>query len=300
MSLHDIWNPWHGCIKISEGCKNCYMYVNDALHGSDGSYIYKTKTDFNYPLSRNKDGWYKVDCGEQLRVCMNSDFFLEEADRWREDAWQIISERPDVKFFILTKRADRIEKCLPHDWYNGWENVIISITCENQVRADERIPYLLKIPAKHKGIMCAPLIGSISISKYLAEANGTIEQVICDGERHNIEARPCNYDWVKQLATECKQYNVTFQFIGTGTNFIKDGKLYNLKSPRLQSRMAWKSGISFKGKPIEWKLYDRIGLEITAEEQYKPHFSNYCEECGSREICNGCTDCGKCTESKNK
>ena len=24
--MHDIWNPWHGCLKYSEGCKNCYMY----------------------------------------------------------------------------------------------------------------------------------------------------------------------------------------------------------------------------------------------------------------------------------
>ena len=25
--MHDIWNPWHGCVKCSEGCKNCYMYA---------------------------------------------------------------------------------------------------------------------------------------------------------------------------------------------------------------------------------------------------------------------------------
>lgn len=24
--MHDIWNPWHGCIKKSEGCHHCYMY----------------------------------------------------------------------------------------------------------------------------------------------------------------------------------------------------------------------------------------------------------------------------------
>ncbi|MBO4344151.1 MAG: DUF5131 family protein, partial [Victivallales bacterium] len=21
--MHDIWNPWHGCRKISEGCQHC-------------------------------------------------------------------------------------------------------------------------------------------------------------------------------------------------------------------------------------------------------------------------------------
>ena len=293
MSMHDIWNPWHGCTRISEGCEHCYMMDADAARGNDGTKIYKTVTGFNYPLSRNRDGWYKVDCGEQLRVCMNSDFFIEEADQWREDAWQIISERPDVKFFLLTKRANRIKECLPHDWYKGWDNVMISVTCENQVRADERIPYLLDIPAKHKGIMCAPFIGEVNIEKYLETEQ--IEQVICDGERCASGARPCNYDWVKSLRQQCEKYNISFTFIGTGTHFIKDGKMYNLPQARLQSRMAHKSGISFVGKPIKWNLYDRMGLEITEQEQYKPTFnSEWCQECGSRQICNGCSACGLC------
>nr|WP_278849220.1 DUF5131 family protein [Megamonas funiformis] len=29
--MHDIWNPWHGCLKYSEGCKNCYMYYLDKI-----------------------------------------------------------------------------------------------------------------------------------------------------------------------------------------------------------------------------------------------------------------------------
>lgn len=293
MSMHDIWNPWHGCHRISEGCAHCYMIETDEKRGLDGTSVFKTQLGFKYPLSRNRDGWYKVESGEQLRVCMNSDFFIEEADKWREDVWQIISQRSDVKFFILTKRAHRIKECLPYDWYKGWDNVMINVTCENQEMADERIPYLLDIPAKHKGIMCAPFIGEVTIEKYLS--TGQIEQVICDGERCDVGARPCNYDWVKQLRKECEQYNVSFTFMGTGTNFIKDGKLYNLPQARLQSRMAHKSGISFRGKDIEWHLYDTMGLEITKPEQYRPTFeAPWCSECGSRPICNGCAKCRKC------
>ena len=29
--MHDIWNPWHGCVRISEGCANCYMYTLKSL-----------------------------------------------------------------------------------------------------------------------------------------------------------------------------------------------------------------------------------------------------------------------------
>ena len=28
-----IWNPWHGCHKISPGCANCYVYRRDESIG---------------------------------------------------------------------------------------------------------------------------------------------------------------------------------------------------------------------------------------------------------------------------
>ena len=62
--MHDIWNPWHGCRKCSEGCENCYMYFLDALRGKDGGTVYRTGAGFRYPLSRDKSGAYKVKSGE--------------------------------------------------------------------------------------------------------------------------------------------------------------------------------------------------------------------------------------------
>ena len=47
--MHDIWNPWHGCRKVSEGCKYCYMYALDKTRGQDCSEIYRTKDGFTYP-----------------------------------------------------------------------------------------------------------------------------------------------------------------------------------------------------------------------------------------------------------
>lgn len=291
--MHDIWNPWHGCVKCSEGCEHCYMYFLDRQRGHDGSEIYKTKTSFNYPLQKFRNGEYKVKSGEQIRICMTSDFFLKEADEWRGEAWDIIKERSDVKFFLLTKRPQRVRECLPNDWGDGWENVFLNVTCENQQRADERIPLLLALPFKHKGIMCAPLIGEITISQYLA-AN-QIEQVLCGGENYD-GARPCDYEWVKQLRKECEAHDVTFCFIETGTHFIKDGKHYQLPDKRIQSQMAYKSGISYQGKPMKFKLCDRLGLPIPEEELYVPYYGRHCQTCGSKLICNGCSKCGKCKE----
>ena len=257
--MHDIWNPWHGCKKISEGCKNCYMFYLDYVRANkDGSVIYKTK-GFNYPLSKDRYGNYKVKSGEMIRVCMNSDFFLEEADIWRDDAWRIMKIRSDVKFFLLTKRPERVLKCLPLDWGDGYDNVFFNVTCENQMRADERIPILLELPFKHKGIMCAPFIGRVSVEKYLE--SGKIEQVICGGENYG-GARECNFDWVKLLREECVKYNVRFCFIETGTKFIKDNRLYTINSKRLQSKMAYRSLVNYRGRDIIFKLKDGYGREI--------------------------------------
>ncbi len=289
--MHDIWNPWHGCVKCSEGCENCYMYFLDRVHNNGDSSLVTKTSSFNYPLSKSRNGRHKIKSGEMLRVCMTSDFFLEEADLWRDDAWEIMWQRPDVKFFLLTKRPERVREHLPKDWGDGWDNVFFNVTCENQKRADERIPLLLELPFKHKGIMCAPFIGEVSIEKYLSD--GQIEQVICGGENYD-GARPCNFDWVKNLRSECVLHNVTFCFIETGTVFIKDGKRYHIPKKTVQAEMAHKSGMYFKGKPIEWKLTDRMGLPIPEKELYVPYYGKNCSKCGSKPICNGCSECGKC------
>ena len=210
---NDIWNPWHGCRKYSEGCENYYMFYQDKQSEKDGGIIYKVKTNFNLPLKRDRQGNYKVKRGEHLRVCMTSDFFLEEADIWRDEVWDMIRIRSDVHFWILTKRADCIKDHLPWDWLDGWDNVSLNVTTENQIRADERIPILLDIPARHKGIMVAPFIGKVDLEKYLA--SGQLETVLADGENYE-GARPLHYEWVKLLYEQCKKYGISFSFYGTG------------------------------------------------------------------------------------
>ena len=288
--MHDIWNPWHGCIKKSEGCDHCYMYFLDKMRNQDGSHIYRTKAGFNYPVQKDRKGNYKIKSGEQIRVCMTSDFFLAEADEWREEAWELMRIRSDVIFFLLTKRPERVAEHLPKDWGDGWDNIFFNVTAENQQRADERIPILLDLPFKHKGVMCAPFIGQVSIRTFLE--TGQIEQVLCDGENYD-GARPCHYEWVKLLRQECVDNNVTFVFCGTGRRFVKDGRLYKLEG-NIQSQQAKKSGISFRGKPIHFDLYDSLGYPISEDDRYKPVFRERCETCGMQMCCNGCSNCGKC------
>ena len=169
-----IWNPWHGCHKVSEGCQHCYMYFLDRMRGIDTSKVSRN-ANFDMPLKRGRDGRFKVAPGMELLVGLSTDFFVEEADAWRDEAWAVIRKRPDVVFRILTKRAGRIRDHLPADWGDGYENVMLQVTTENQTRADERLSILLDVPAKHKGFMAAPLIGPVDAERYLA--TGQFEQV---------------------------------------------------------------------------------------------------------------------------
>ena len=288
--MHDIWNPWHGCVKKSEGCQHCYMYFLDKKRNADGSKIYRVKNNFDYPLHKNADGSYKIKSGECLRACLTSDFFLEEADEWRDEAWNIIKKRPDVGFYLLTKRPERVAEHLPKDWGNGWDNVFFSVTAENQARAAERLPILMDLPFKHKGVMTAPFIGAITLEKWLK--SGQIEQVVAGGENYDGN-RVLKYEWVKLLYDECVAANVMFCFIETGTKFEKDGKVYTMPSKRLQSKQAYKSCLQFAGKPIEWQLH-KPQSELFDDGWYVKHWRKNCETCGSRLICNGCSNCGEC------
>ncbi len=71
--------------------------------------------------------------------------------------------------------------------------------------------------------VAAPLIGPVDAERYLA--TGQFEQVLCGGENYD-GARPCHYEWAKGLSDQCRRHNVTFDFIETGTVFVKDGKEY--------------------------------------------------------------------------
>ncbi len=115
------------------------------------------------------------------------------------------------------------------------------------------------LPFKHKGIMTAPLLGEISIAEYLKE--GQIEQVICGGENYR-GARECRYEWVKRLRDECVEADVSFAFVGTGNNFVKDGKVLRRNDVTEKAKAAFDLKLSYVGKPIKFKLTDRLGLEI--------------------------------------
>lgn len=234
-----MWNLWHGCHKLSAGCKHCYVYRGDSKRGVDSSIITKTK-NFDLPVQKKRNGEYKIPSGSLVYTCFTSDFFLEEADEWRAEAWEMIRIRSDLRFLMITKRIDRLHESLPEDWGDKYENVTICCTVENQERADYRLPIYKEAPIKHKVIICEPLLERIDLSRY--NIGSWVEQVVAGGES-GYDARPCDFDWVMELRNLCVEQGVSFWFKQTGSKFIKNGKLYNVNR-MLQHSQARKADIN--------------------------------------------------------
>ena len=293
--MHDIWNPWHGCTKISPGCQNCYMYALDEYREvkTPSNQCHKTG-QFKYPLSKYRNGEYKIKPGERIRVNMTSDTFLSDADEWRDEIWEIIKKRSDVIFWLLTKRANRILNHLPEDWPENYKNVSLNITCENQQMFDERIDYLLEINAYHKGLCLAPLLSDIDLTYALQ--TGQIEEISIGGENYN-NPRPCRYEWVKHIAKQCEQYQVNFTWYETGTNFIKDNKKYYIPKKAIQAKLPYFAGFNKIYKPIIFDLKDENNNSVKPIN--RTFNTNNCLFCANQLMCNGCSACGNCCVPPN-
>lgn len=237
-----MWNLWHGCHKISPGCLNCYVYRADGRHERDASVVYKTAS-FDLPVKKKRGGDFKHPAGTLFWTCFTSDFLLEDADEWRIAAWQMIKQRADCHFLFITKRIDRFLVNLPGDWGDGYENVTVCCTCENQQQVDLRLPVFKIMPVRHKVIIHEPLLSAIDITAHL---DASIEEVVVGGES-GPEARVCNYDWVLNIRQQCIAAGVSFTFKQTGARFMKDRKLYRI-ARNLQHEQARKAGINFSGR----------------------------------------------------
>lgn len=218
------WNPWHGCHRVSEGCRNCYVFRIDGGHDRDAGEV-RINADYLLPLKQNRDGAWKIEPGETLFTCFSSDFLIPEADPWRADVWHMMRVREDLQFIFFTKRIERLQEVLPADWGDGYPNVTIGCTCENQDRADFRLPIFLHLPIRERMIVCEPLLSPIDLRPYLDPER--IREVTVGGESGE-NARVCDFAWVQQISAACRNAGVRFSYHQTGAQLRKDGRIYRI------------------------------------------------------------------------
>lgn len=168
------FNPWIGCTKISPACDNCYAEAIDNRFGGDhwGPKAPRRRTapaNWRKPLKWNKDAEEK---GIRYRVFCASmaDVFDNRVDaKWREDLWKLIGDTPYLDWLLLTKRPQNIEKMLPDDWgEDGYPNVWLGTTVENQDVADRNIIHLLENSAAIHFLSMEPLLQQVDIGPWLS------------------------------------------------------------------------------------------------------------------------------------
>lgn len=215
----NTWNPWHGCIKVSPGCKFCYMYRDKERYGQDPTDVVRSKNNFNDPLK-----WKEP---KLIFTCSWSDWFIEQADPWREEAWKIIKNTPHHTYQILTKRADRIKKCLPANWGDGYPNVWLGVSTEGDYHAaTDRILELRDIPASVKFISFEPLIRDL-YERYVLNVDWIIIGGESGNETGNYRYRKCSLKWIEGIIKTYRwmQPDTAIFVKQLGTHLAKELKL---------------------------------------------------------------------------
>jgi len=122
-------NFWIGCHKFTEGCRNCYMFHVQRRRELNPEEVKRVVMQWDAPLKVQKAA---AEAGEYKTVfaCSYSDFFMQEADQWRDEAWAIIRATPNLIWQLTSKRTHLIADRLPPDWSNGYPNVWLGTSVE--------------------------------------------------------------------------------------------------------------------------------------------------------------------------
>jgi protein gp37 len=241
------WNPWHGCTKVSAGCKFCYMYRDKERYGQDPTTVLRSSTTFRAPLKTGKHHWPD---GSRVFTCSWSDWFIEEADAWRPEAWEIIKARPGLTFQILTKRPERIRDHLPPDWCEGYRNVWLGVSVEDQAAADKRMQLLARVPAAVRFLSVEPLIDGLTLG--LCAVGHYFQWVIVGGESGaRDKARPCDESWVLSVVDECQAEGIPVFVKQLGSFPTRDDEPLKLRDSHGGNPDEWPDALRVRQFPTE-------------------------------------------------
>jgi protein gp37 len=216
------FNPWIGCTKVSPGCTNCYAEARDqrfanGVHWGKGAPRQRTSAG-NWRQPRQWNDIAKRTHRSRVFCASLADWLDDEVPiEWLVDLMQLIHDTPNLVWLLLTKRPEnyftRTRAALRAA---GWpekdacdaiykpDNAWIGVTVEDQKRADERIPELLKIPARVRFLSCEPLLGPLDLStSEKGDVIAPVDWIICGGES-GPNRRPMDLQWARSLRDQCR------------------------------------------------------------------------------------------------
>lgn len=265
------FNPWWGCTRVSPGCEHCYAERLATVRrklpvwGVDAERKPMSEAYWREPLKWNRKA---EAAGERHRVFCASmaDLFEIPPERntkahdvmgaARARLWPLIEATPWLDWLLLTKRPENIAKIAPwralkaegvYDDRPAWpRNVWIGTTVEDQRRAEERIPWLLEVPAAIRFLSLEPLLEVVdleNVTPYYLRRGATgspyepivkvdalrghvkgpddvldfkVDWVIVGGES-GPGARSFDLAWARSIRDQCKAAGVPFFYKQAGS-----------------------------------------------------------------------------------
>lgn len=206
------FNPWVGCAKVSAACTNCYAESWAKRTGQDG--LWRGERRRTSPANWRKPlVWSRTTPGARVFCSSLADVFEDRDDliEWRQDLMRLIRETPNLTWLLLTKRPEHMAR-----WFERVDtvptNVWVGTTVEDQQRADERIPHLLRVPAPVRFLSVEPMLEPVNLSPWLAPTvpgPSRIHWVIV-GSESGSRRRPTALAWVYDLRAQCVNRGIPF------------------------------------------------------------------------------------------
>lgn len=234
------YNPMSGCSPLSEGCGRCWAKrtAETRLRGRAG---YDKDEPFKITFHRDRLGepgsWKKPhSC---FVVSMGDLFHSDVPDDFIDSVMNVMMGTPHHLYFVLTKRAKRMADYMTErsEFFKRLRHVWFGVTVENQKRADERIPELLRLPTSNLFLSIEPMLGPVDLMMRVPTTPDnffhTIKWVIVGGESGE-GCRPMDLDWVRPIRDLCTEAKCAFYFKQLGgysdqkerAKALLDGKLH--------------------------------------------------------------------------
>ena len=213
----NTFNPWIGCTKVSPACDFCYAETWDNRFKGErwGPKAARTRTKIRNWNKVRKWDRLAAESGAKTIVFTASlaDIFDNHKSilpEWRSDFWALVRETPNLSWMLLTKRPQNIKRYLPDDWGDGYANVALGASAENQEETDRRTPVLMDVPAACRFLSMEPLLGPVSLPADILRPDG-ISYLIAGGESGAF-ARKTNPDWIRSVRDQAHGAGIGFHF----------------------------------------------------------------------------------------
>ncbi len=270
------WNPMAGCSIVSPGCHNCYAMRTAYRLAAMGQKKYQGTTEkkngrilwtgkintdesaLSIPLKKKKPTtWFVNSMSDLFHESVPFDFIdkvFAVMALCPQHTFQILTKRPErmAEYTTTSHRQEAIELAMslvdgyPEEDYDViWPlpNVWLGTSCEDQQRADERIPHLLRCPAAVRFVSAEPLLGPIDLGEDSATFCHWAGQVVAGECEHGMAcrersyldyldwvivggesgpgARPCDLAWIRSIVGQCREAGVACFVKQLGANAIQ-------------------------------------------------------------------------------